>query len=135
MVPKATVSRVQGPGMVAGVVTGSEVGAATEVRARASYVKLGSASAAANSAALVKRSAGSFSSDLASAWPTWGGTVLRSLVIDGASIVRILTSTAWAVDAEKGGCPESISYRTHPSAYTSDLGSTSRSPVACSGLM
>ena len=56
----AIVSRFQGPGIVAGVATGS-VEAATEVRARASYVKLGSASAAANSAALVNRSAGSFS--------------------------------------------------------------------------
>ena len=32
-----------------------------------------------------------------------------SLVINGASAVRILTNTAWAVDAEKGGCPASIS--------------------------
>ncbi len=88
---------------------GSGVGVATVVRARASYVKLGSVSAAPNSAALVKRSAGSYSRAWASAAPTLGGTVLRSLVIDGASAVRILTSTAWAVDAEKGGCPASIS--------------------------
>ena len=63
VVAKPTVSRFQGRGIVAGacVATGSRVEAATDVRVRASYVKLSSPSAAANSAALVKRSAGSFS--------------------------------------------------------------------------
>ena len=37
------------------------------------------------------------------------GTVPRTVVIGGASEVRILTSTAWAVDAKNGGSPESIS--------------------------
>ena len=44
-----------------------------------------------------------------SAEATFGSTVLRTAVIDGASVVRILTSTAWAVGAENGGSPASIS--------------------------
>ncbi len=91
VVAKATVSRFQRPDIVADArgPTGSNGEAATEVRARASYLKLGSASAAANSAALVNRSAGSFSSDFARAATTLGDTVLLIIVIEGASTVRI----------------------------------------------
>ncbi len=42
---------------------------------------------------------------------------------------------ACAVGPVKGGSPTSISYRTQPNAYTSEVAVISRSPMACSGLM
>ena len=74
--------------------TGSAVVATGSARVTRLYVKLSSASAAANSAALSKRSAGSFSSARANALSTWGGTVLRTVATGCGSVVRIWTSTA-----------------------------------------
>ena len=88
-------------GAVTGAVGGGVVSAAgcgTVV-----YRKLSSASAALNSPAVANRSAGSFSSALASTPATCGGTVWRKSVIDRGCSVRIRTSTPCAVGAANGG--------------------------------
>ena len=66
---------------------------------------------------------------------TEAGTVLRSSWGDTGGTVITLATMACAVGPSNGGSPVSISYSTHPSAYTSVRASRSRSPIACSGLM
>ena len=52
----------------------------------------------------------------------------------GFSVMSFAT-VAWAVGPVYGGSPTSISYVTHAKEYTSLRASSSRSPIACSGLM
>lgn len=80
-------------------VTSSSVAAALRPRVR--YLNFSSPSAALNSAAPPRRSAGSFSSVRLRAASTWAGTVWRAAVMDGASVVRILARMACAVDPEQ----------------------------------
>jgi hypothetical protein len=61
--------------------------------------------------------------------------VFRWMVSERGSSVITRATIAWAVGPVKGGSPTSISYSTHPRAYTSLLAVISRSPIACSGLM
>ena len=68
-----------------------------------------SASAAENSAALAKRSAGTFSSARASAATTLGGTFRRSSFTGRATSVMIRMITCCAAPPTCGGCPASIS--------------------------
>lgn len=96
---------------------------------------LGPRSAVANSAAVAKRSAGSLASATCTASSTCGGIVLRCTMSDRGSSVTTRAMIAWAEGPVKGGSPKSISYVTQPSAYTSERGVISRSPIACSGLM
>jgi hypothetical protein len=69
-------------------------------------------SAAANSAALANRSAGSFSSACASASATCGGTDLRYCVTGAACSVMIFMMICCAEPPMCGGWPASISYST-----------------------
>jgi len=71
--------------------------------------------AAAKSAAEANRSAGTFSSDWATAAATLGGTDLRSSVTGAASSEMIFMMICWAVPPRCGGAPASISYNTLPS--------------------
>src|SRR5688572_32911957 len=82
-------------------------------------VNPGLPSAAANSAALAKRSAGSFSSAWRTAASTLAGIVFRLALGGSGSPVSTLVTTDWAVGPVKGGAPTSISYVTEPSEYTS----------------
>jgi hypothetical protein len=75
-------------------------------------VNVGFASASLNVLALSKRSAGSFSSALASAATTFGGTFLRIALTGAASSVRIFMITCCAEPPMWGGWPASISYST-----------------------
>jgi hypothetical protein len=68
--------------------------------------------ASANALALSNRSAGSFSSALATAAATLGGTAFRRLVTGAASSVTIFMMICWAEAPVCGGCPVSISYST-----------------------
>ena len=68
-----------------------------------------SASAAANSAAVAKRSAGSFSRAVKTAASTWGGMVWRWLVSERGVSVTTRAMIAWAVGPMNGGSPVSIS--------------------------
>jgi hypothetical protein len=95
----------------------------------------GRASASANCAAVAKRSAGSFSSAVSTAASTCGGIVWRWGSSGRGLSVTTRATTACAVLPVNGGSPESISYSTAPSAYTSERAVMSRSPIACSGLM
>jgi hypothetical protein len=72
-------------------------------------VVAGSASARENSAALEKRSAGSFASAVSTASSTFSGTVSRSR--DGGTGFSVITlaTMACAVLPVKGGSPTSIS--------------------------
>ena len=92
-------------------------------------------SSAANSAAEAKRSAGSFSSAVKTASSTCAGTRSRRATIGPGFSVITFATIACAVGPVNGGSPSSISYSTHPKAYTSAFGVISRSPIACSGLM
>jgi len=87
-----------------------ECGSVAEVAEGA--VKDGLASASANAFALSKRSAGSFSSALAVAAATFGGTDFRSFVTGTASSAMIFAITCCAVFPVCGGSPVSISYKT-----------------------
>ena len=64
-----------------------------------------------------------------------GGTVSRVAVTGGAFSVMTFATMAWAVLPVYGGSPASISYSIAPREYTSLRASSSRSPIACSGLM
>ena len=66
-------------------------------------------SAAANSAALPHRSAGSLASAVSTASSTSGGTVSRRLRIGAGLSVITLATMACAVGPVKGGSPSSIS--------------------------
>ena len=92
-------------------------------------------SASPNALALSKRSAGSFSSDFASAAATFGGTALRYFSTDSAGSVMIFIMICCALAPVCGGLPVSISYSALPSEYTSLRAEMSFSAVACSGLM
>ena len=81
------------------------------------------------------RSAGSFSSDLATAAATLGGTDFRSSVTGRASSAMIFMMICCAEFPRWGGSPVNISYSTLPSEYTSDRALISFSAVACSGDM
>ena len=70
---------------------------------------MGLASAAANSAAVAKRSAGSFSSAVSTAASTCGGMVCRCEVSDRGVSVTTRAMMACAVGPMKGGSPQSIS--------------------------
>ena len=72
-------------------------------------------SAAANAAADPNRSAGVFSSDLATAAATWGGTDFRSVVTAGALSAMIFMMICCAEPPRCGGWPASISNSTLPS--------------------
>ena len=74
------------------------------------------ASAAAKSAALGKRSAGSLSSAVSTAVSTCDGTARRSAEGWRGSSVISLAITPCAVGAVNGGSPTSISYVTAPNA-------------------
>ena len=91
--------------------------------------------AAANSAALANRSAGSFCSAVSTAALRCGGTDFRTSSGGTGSAVITFATIACAVGPVNGGSPTSISYVTAPSAYTSDRAVICRSPIACSGLM
>ena len=75
----------------------------------------GFVSAAANAAADPNRSAGVFSSDLATAAATWGGTDFRSVVTAGALSAMIFMMICCAEPPRCGGWPASISNSTLPS--------------------
>ncbi len=77
--------------------------------AAVSTVNAGLVSASANSSAVPNRSAGSFSSALASAAATFGGTDLRNFVTAVASSVTIFMMICCAVEPVCGGSPASIS--------------------------
>ena len=66
-------------------------------------------SAAANSAAVAKRSAGTFDSARATAWLTPCGIADRSAASGGGVVVISLAITACPVAPVKGGSPASIS--------------------------
>ena len=66
-------------------------------------------SAAANSAGVAKRSAGSFSNAVSTAASTCGETLLRWAVSGAGSAVITLATIAWAVLPVNGGSPVSIS--------------------------
>ena len=68
-----------------------------------------SASAAANSAAVAKRSAGSFSSEVSTAASTCGGIVCRCASIGLGVSVTTRATMACAVEPVNGGSPVSIS--------------------------
>ncbi len=91
--------------------------------------------AAAKSAAVENRSAGSLARAFVTVASTCGGTDGRSTVKGAGIAVRILATTAWADAPTNGGVPASISYNVAPSEYTSLRPSNSRSAEACSGLM
>src|ERR1019366_8362344 len=95
----------------------------------------GFASASANALALENRSAGSFSSDFATAAATFAGTDFRWTVTGSAGVVMIFMIICFAAAAVNGGWPVSISYSTLPSEYTSERAVISFSAVACSGDM
>ena len=95
----------------------------------------GVASAFAKSAAEAKRSAGSLWSAFWMAAATFTGTVSRCTVTGTGFSVSTLATIACAVLPLWGGSPTSISYSMVPREYTSLRASTSRSPMACSGLM
>jgi hypothetical protein len=95
----------------------------------------GLVSAAAKSAALVNRSAGNLESAFVIAAATCAGTVSRCVVTGGAFSVITLATIACAVLPVYGGSPANISYSIAPREYTSLRASSSRSPIACSGLM
>ena len=82
--------------------SGEVVGAPAEVKA-------GFASAAENSAAVAKRSAGSFSSAIRTANSTVSGTRSRTRRGGAGFSVSTLATMAWAVLPMKGGSPVSIS--------------------------
>jgi hypothetical protein len=93
------------------------------------------ASARANSPALVNRSAGVLASARATAASISGGTVLRSTRrCVGVSVISFAIIDC-ALAPVTGGSPASISYSTAASEYTSLRASMPRSPVACSGDM
>jgi hypothetical protein len=75
----------------------------------------GLCNAAANSAAVTNRSAGSFSSAFATAAATCGGTDFRRSVTGRAWSVTIFITIAWADAPVCGGSPASISYSMQPS--------------------
>ena len=104
-------------------------------RRRSRVATVGCVSASANSAAVAKRSAGSFSSAVSTAASTCGGIVCRCGSIGRGLSVTTRATTACAVVPVNGGSPVSISYSTQPRAYTSERAVISRSPIACSGLM
>jgi hypothetical protein len=68
--------------------------------------------AAANSAALANRSAGSFSNARVTAAATFGGTDFRTCVTSCASSVTIFMMICCADEPTWGGFPASISYST-----------------------
>jgi NAD-dependent epimerase/dehydratase family protein len=72
--------------------------------------------ASANWAAVCQRSAGSFSSALATAASTWGGIDLRCSVSRRGSSDITFLKTVCTVAQVNGGWPASISYRTTPRA-------------------
>lgn len=69
----------------------------------------GSSRARAKSAAVAKRSAGSFSTAVATAAATWGGTAFRTRVTGAASSVTIFMMICCAEAPVCGGFPVSIS--------------------------
>ena len=75
----------------------------------ARVAKPGLASAAANSAAVANRSAGSFSSACSTAASTCGGMVCRWLVSERGCSVTTRATMACAVEPVNGGSPVSIS--------------------------
>ncbi len=77
-------------------------------------VKAGFPSASANAFADSKRSAASFSRDLAVAAAMWGGTDFRTFVTGSAGSVTIFMMIACADPPVCGGSPVSISYSTLP---------------------
>ena len=97
-------------------------------------VPVGCARASLNAAAVLNRSAGSFSSARSTAASTWGGTVCRCGRSGLGASVSTRATIPWAVLPVNGGSPVSISYSTHPSAYTS-LRASLGAPVTCSGEM
>lgn len=126
---------------ITAIATSTAAIGATRLRAGAGRrpvrVTVGSraASAAANSAVLAKRSAGSLSSAVKIAASTASGTLRRRETIgDGSSVITLATIDC-AVGPVKGGSPSSISYVVAPREYTSLRAVISRSPIACSGLM
>ena len=66
------------------------------------------------SSALAGRSAGSFSSDFATAAATFGGTAFRNCVTGAAGSVMIFMMICCALTPTCGGLPVSISYNTEP---------------------
>ena len=77
-------------------------------------VKRASCSASANAFALSNRSAGNFSSDLATAAATFVGTAFRYFVTASAGSVMIFMMICCAFAPVCGGLPVSISYSTLP---------------------
>ena len=72
-------------------------------------------SASPKARALSNRSAGSFSSDFATAAATFAGTALRYFVTGSAGSVMIFMMICCAFAPTWGGLPVSISYSTEPS--------------------
>jgi hypothetical protein len=105
------------------------------VRAPRAAMSDGCETASAKGAALANRSAGSFSSAMSTAASMWGGTVWRWEMSGRGVSVTTFATIACAVGPVNGGSPTSISYSTAPKAYTSLRAVSSRSPIACSGLM
>ena len=75
-------------------------------------METGDCNAAANSAAEWNRSAGVFSSALATAASTWGGTLARIARKRVGRSVSSFAMTACDVEPAYGGTPASISYST-----------------------
>jgi hypothetical protein len=92
-------------------------------------------SAAANSAAVAKRSAGTLASAFRTARSSASGTDARRVCRGGTGSTACRAITAMGVMPEKGGSPASISYMTHPTEYMSLRPSTWLLPPACSGDM
>ena len=92
-------------------------------------------SAEANSLAVAKRAAGSFSSARAIADSRAGGTPDTTDESRGAGAVMCWLATESVVGPVKGWRPLTISNTTHPRLYTSLRPSSLGSPSACSGLM
>ncbi len=95
----------------------------------------GSVRARANSAPLAKRSAGALDNAHCTAASTLPGTASRTRGIGCGVTDTTLAMIACTVFPVWGGSPTSISYTTAPREYRSLRAVSSRSPVACSGLM
>ena len=74
--------------------------------------ELASRNAFPNSAAVVKRSAGSFARPVSTACSMATGIVLRTSVGRSGSALRTFATTAWTLEPVNGGSPVNISYVT-----------------------
>jgi len=77
----------------------------------------GASMASTNAAIPLNRSAGALARARVSAAATGFGTSGWKSVIRGGATVRCRSSTLSVVGPVNGGCPASISYSTHASAY------------------